>query len=220
VVVFLSSLLIPSHSESVVKTVEYIATKKFEVVSSSVTTHVDHGYLSFVLPYFINNSTSCIVILLAYILVAYIYRREVERNPDALEDYINALILFYLITVVNPLTGVLGYRINIEHLPVVVPHGIFEFAGLALSIVTGLTVAERILPVGYPKSYKEVKGIFSRDIILKILTTLAFIGLAAFLEPLDWIVYQYSIQYNLDVVEVLVKTYINILKFLISLIRL
>ncbi|MDT3499310.1 hypothetical protein NLU03_35210, partial [Bacillus toyonensis] len=106
--------------------------------------------------------------------------------PNAREDYINALILFYLITVINPLTGALGYNINIEYLPVVIPHGIFEFAGLALSIVTGLTVAERILPVENSKFYNEVKGIFSRDIILKILTALAFIGLAAFLEPLDW----------------------------------
>ena len=216
ILVFLSSLLIPSHPESVIKTVEYIATKKFEVVSSSVTTHVGHGYLSLVLPYFINNSLSCIAILLAYILVAYLYRREVKRDPNAREDYINALILFYLVTVINPLTGALGYNINIEYLPVVIPHGIFEFAGLALSIVTGLTVAERILPVENSKFYKEVKGIFSRDIILKILTAPAFIGLAAFLEPLDWIIYQYSIYYNLNVIEVLFKTYINLLKFLIS----
>lgn len=214
--IFFSSQLTPSHSESVIKTVEYVATKKFEVVSSSVSTHVDYSYLSLVLSYFVNNSISCIVILLAYILVAYLYRKEVERDPGALEDYINALMLFYLVTVINPFTGLLGYKIDIEHLPVVVPHGLFEFAGLSLSIVTGLTIAERILSIEYSKSNIGIKRIFSKDVILKIFIALVLIGLAAFLEPIDWMVYQYSIYHNLNIVEVLVKTYINILKILLT----
>lgn len=211
VVVFLMSLFTPSHSESVVKTVEYLATKKFEVVSSSVSNYVDHNFLSSVLSYFINNSISCIVILLAYIILAYLYRKEIKKDPNALEDYINALILFYLVTVVNPLTGVLGHSISIKYLPVIIPHGLFEFAGLALSIVTGLTLANRILPLDPSEPYKDMKEVFSGDIVLKVITALIFIGFAAFLEPIDWIIYQYSVYYNLDVVEVLVKTYLSIL---------
>lgn len=217
IVVFLFSLLTPSNPEVAIKPVEYVASKKFEVVSSSVSTHVNYSYLSYVLSYFVNNSISCIVIILAYILVAHLYRREVERDPDALEDYINALMLIYLVTVVNPLTGVLGYKLSVEHLVVIVPHGIFEFAGLTLSILTGLTIAERMLPLENTYSHKGIKGIFSGDVILKIFTALILIGLAALLEPIDWMVYQYSVYYNLDVVETLVNTYINIIKFLLSL---
>ena len=211
VVVFLSSFLTPSNPEGAIKTVEYVASKKFEVVSSSISSHVDHSYLSLVLTYFLNNSISCLVILLVYILTAYLYRREVKEDPKALEDYIDALMLIYIVTVVNPLTGILGYRLDIEHLVVIVPHGIFEFAGLALSIVTGLTLAERILPLECPQSSK---GIFTGDIILKIIVALMLIGFAALLEPLDWMIYQYSLYYGEDLLELLVKTYLGILKFL------
>jgi len=209
VVLFLSSFLKPSNPEGVMKTVEYIASKKFEVLSSSISSQVDHSYLSIALTYFLNNSISCLVILLAYILLAYLYRREVKEDPKALEDYIDALMLLYLVTVVNPFTGVLGYRLSMEHLVVIVPHGIFEFAGLALSIVTGLTLAERILPLEYPQSSK---GIFTEDTILKVTMALILIGLAALLEPIDWMIYQYSLYYGENLLELLVKTYLGILK--------
>ena len=218
VTVFLLSLITPSNPEGAIKTVEYVASKKFEVVSSSVSTYVDHSYLSYVLSYFVNNSISCIVIILAYTLVAYLYRREVERDPDALQDYINALLILYIVVVVNPLTGVLGYRLSIEHLVVLAPHGLFEFAGLTLSILTGLTVAERILPLEYPLSSKGIKDIFSGDVVLKVVVALVLVGLGALLEPIDWMVYQYSLYYNLDVLDVLLKTYFNILRFILSLV--
>ncbi|HID47557.1 MAG TPA: hypothetical protein EYH15_05125 [Methanothermococcus okinawensis] len=205
-VISLSPLLIPSNPEGAIKTVEYIAVKKFETLSSTLTPYIEDSYLYYALSYFLNNSISCIVIFLAYVLVAYLYRGEVERDPKAQGEYIDALMLLYLVTVLNPLTGILGYRLSIEHLVVVVPHGLLEFAGLALSIVTGLTVAERIV--------SGDRDIFSGDVVLKIFIALILIGLAALLEPIDWMIYYYSLYYNQDILRTLVETYLHLGKFL------
>jgi len=211
----LFSFYSPQYSESAMKTVEYIATKKFEIISSSVSTNVGYNYLSAVLSYFINNSMSCIIIILACVLAAYIYKKDIENNSSTIEDYLKALILFYIITVINPLTGVLGYNINIDYLPVVIPHGIFEFAGLALSIVIGISIANRILPIEYMEHKKGVKDVLSRDIVLKTAVVLLLIGVAAFLEPIDWMAYQYATYYNLSIVNVLINIYLNLIKILI-----
>ncbi|MBW9220882.1 hypothetical protein KKP91_01540 [Methanothermococcus sp. SCGC AD-155-M21] len=198
------------------KTIEYVATKKFEVVSSSISTHVGYNYLSVVLSYFINNSMSCIIIILAFVSVAYIYKRDIKNNLSTTEDCLWALILFYIIMVINPLTGFLGYDIDINYLPVLVPHGIFEFAGLTLSILIGINLANRILPIEDKEYKKGVKDIFSRDIILKMAVMLIIIGVAAFLEPIDWIVYQYATYHNLNIINVLINTYLNLIKILFS----
>jgi len=110
VVVFLMSLFTPSHSESVVKTVEYLATKKFEVVSSSVSNYVDHNFLSSVLSYFINNSISCIVILLAYIILAYLYRKEIKPYRVYQKGVLEWIALDKLPTYAKELLWTLIYR--------------------------------------------------------------------------------------------------------------
>ena len=216
VIKFLFSFYSPQYSESAMKTIEYVATKKFEVVSSSISTHVGYNYLSVVLSYFINNSMSCIIIILAFVSVAYIYKRDIKNNLSTTEDFLWALILFYIIMVINPLTGFLGYDIDINYLPVLIPHGIFEFAGLTLSILIGIGLANRILPIEYMEYKKGAKDIFSKDIILKMVVVLMLIGVAAFLEPINWMAYQYATYHNINIVNVLINIYLNLIKILFS----
>ncbi|AEH07286.1 hypothetical protein [Methanothermococcus okinawensis] len=219
-----------------------VASQKFEVISGAVSHQVGYNYLSISLSYFISNSIACVVILLVFPLVAYLYKKDmannmkdniknnIENNRSSLKDYLNTMILFYIITVINPLTGILGYNINIKDIAVLLPHGIFEFAGFALSIVMGITIANKILPlneiyIGENKKDRKlsinimsiIKGINDKSILkdmLKIIAIFILIGIAASLEPLDWLIYEYAKYNNLNIIQVMVEVYRELLFYI------
>jgi len=189
-----------------------IASQKFEVISGAVSSYMGYNYLSISLSYFINNSMACTVILLAFSLVAYLYKKDIANNRSSFEDYLNAMILFYTIVVINPLTGIVGYGINIKDILIILPHGIFEFAGFALSAVMGITIADKILPIISGEHKNEKKGKNKKQFInlvdiLKIVMIFIFIGIAASLEPLDWLIYEYAKYNNLNIIQAIIEVY-------------
>ncbi|MDK2988353.1 MAG: hypothetical protein PWQ47_1491 [Methanothermococcus sp.] len=117
------------------------------IVVGKFLSKVGFNYYSAVFSYFINNSLACISIILAFILVSYLYKKEISSGKSTIREYLNSLIIFYLLVIINPLTGILGVDLNFSDLGVLIPHGIFEFAGLAFSIVLGLEYAIYNLPL-------------------------------------------------------------------------
>ncbi|WP_292459784.1 hypothetical protein [Methanothermococcus sp.] len=208
------------YTKNIVTTAGVIASKKFEVISGAVSSHVGYNYFSIVLSYFINNSLACTIILLTFPSMAYLYKRDMVYNRSSLRDYLNILILFYFIVVINPMTGIIGYNIDLKNIFVIFPHGIFEFAGFALSIVVGIVIANRIIPINNElikeentsRKNEHYKHYISRGIlIVKIMAIYLLIGVAGFLEPLDWMIYNYAIQNNLNVLDIMIKVYMHLL---------
>ncbi len=271
-----SKLLAILFTKKTVGIVDTVASKKFEVVSHAVSSSVSHGtfsYLSIVLSYFISNSSACIIILLIFPIVAYIYKKEITSGKSSATEYLNSMILFYIIVVINPLTGMLGYNMSISDIIVVLPHGLFEFAGFALSINMGIILAEKIFPIvknkriymnnvnditnsniedihnysikndcstydditvpnsdkihpnshtmyGYNNEYNnehiniaKTKNIY---ILFGIFGIFILIGIAASLEPIDWIIYEYAKINNLNLAHTIIVAYTNIIYYLLN----
>jgi len=238
-----SKVLALFTTKKAVVVAEVVASKKFEVVYHAVSSTVNNeapSYLSVALSYFICNSTACVIILMAFPLVAYIYKMDILNNQSSVDEYINTMILFYIIIMLNPLTGVLGYNININDIIVILPHGIFEFAGFALSIITGFMIAEKILPIcGNSKNgdnKRDTDNKNNRDnknntndknkkhrlkekenikIILSIICIFILIGIAASVEPLDWIIYEYAKYNNSNLLHTMIMVYKSVIYYIL-----
>jgi len=143
------------------------------------------------------------------------------------------------------LTGVLGYNININDIIVILPHGVFEFAGFALSIITGFMIAEKILPIcgnsdGDNKSDTDNRnnknnknnrnnknntddknkkyGLKEKEnikIILSIICIFILIGIAASVEPLDWIIYEYAKYNNSNLLHTMIMVYKSVIYYIL-----
>jgi len=244
-----SKVLALFTTKKAVVVAEAVASKKFEVVSHAVSSTVNNGaptYLSVALSYFISNSTACIIILMAFSLVAYIYKIDILNNRSSVKEYINTMILFYIIILLNPLTGILGYNININDIVVILPHGVFEFSGFALSIIIGLMIAEKILPISIidnedntcngnksknknenenennkNKNKNKKHEIIKKEnikIILCIICMFILIGIAASIEPLDWIIYEYAKYNNSNLLHTMIMVYKNVIYYTIQFI--
>ena len=233
-----SKVLVLLTTKKAVVVAETVASKKFEVVSHAVSSTVNNGaptYFSVALSYFISNLTACIIILMSFPLVAYIHKKEILKNRSSMDEYLNTMILFYIIIMLNPLTGFLGYNININDIIVILPHGVFEFAGFALSIIMGIMLAEKILPIcgnskdgdnnsdSNNKNDKNINknkkhGLKEKEnikIILGIICMFVLIGIAASVEPLDWIIYEYAKCNNLSLSNTMVMAYKNVIYYII-----
>jgi hypothetical protein len=245
--VLFSKMLVSLTTKKVVVVASDVASKKFDVVSHAVSSTVNNGvasYFSIVLSYFISNSTACIIILMVFPLIAYIYKKEIKQGKSSFEEYLNSVILFYIILIINPLTGILGYNIDIKDLVVIIPHGIFEFAGFALSITTSILLAEKILPINSIKFTDSANVSSSKNItnsiditefvenrnvnninnvktnniiiILNIIAIFLLIGIAACFEPIDWLIYGYAKSNNLNLVYTIFIVYKSIFYYLLS----
>ncbi|WP_052297396.1 hypothetical protein [Methanotorris igneus] len=94
----------------------------------------------------------------------------------------------------------------------IVPHGVFEFAGFALAIVLGIESANHILPIINQKNRKN-KFI----LIAMLLLSLTFIGVAAFIEPFDWLIYSYAKNNGISVLEAMIMAYRNLISYFLGI---
>lgn len=220
-----SKILALFTTKKAVVVAKTVASKKFEVVSHAVSSTVSNTgptYFSVALSYFINNLSACILIIMTFPLVAYIYKKEVSTNKNSINEYLNSIMLFYLIIMLNPLTGIVGYNIDVKDIVAILPHGVFEFAGFSLSIITGVILAEKILPIDryYDKSpinetkHKNKNKKEYKKIVLCIICVAVLIGIAASLEPIDWVIYDYAKSNNLNLLCTEIMAYKNIIYYL------
>jgi len=210
---FLSTIVVGKFLNSffTVEKAGAVADAKFEAISTVVASKVGFNYYSAVFSYFINNSLACISIILAFILVSYLYKKEISSGKSTIREYLNSLIIFYLLVIINPLTGILGVDLNFSDLGVLIPHGIFEFAGLAFSIVLGLEYAIYNLPLDETKKYGAPQFPYSIKFLVKVFGALALIGIAAIIEPLDWAIYTYAKNNGMPVLETIIIAYGNLI---------
>lgn len=217
---FLSTIIVGKFLNSffTVEKAGAVVDAKFEAISTVVASKVGFNYYSAVFSYFINNYLACISIILAFILVSYLYKKEISSGKSTIREYLNSLIIFYLLVIINPLTGILGVDSNFSDLGVVIPHGIFEFAGLAFSIVLGLEYAIYNLPLNETKKYGAPKPTFKKGwiennvkFLVKVFGAFILIGVAAFMEPLDWAIYTYAKNNGMPVLETIIMVYGNLI---------
>ncbi|WP_052297397.1 hypothetical protein [Methanotorris igneus] len=95
-----------------VEVVSEVGTAKFHVVSSAVSSKMGVSYYSIVLSYFINNASACLIIVSAFVLVSHLYKKEISKDLSNFKEYLRTLLLFYLIVVINPITGFVGCFID------------------------------------------------------------------------------------------------------------
>ncbi|MCS3900941.1 stage II sporulation protein M [Methanococcus voltae] len=222
------------------KHADFIATKKFEIVSSAVVSQTgsEVSYLSLALTYIVNNFLACFTISSAIVAVALLYKHDLKKENEVVISYINVLFIFYLITILNPFTGLSGAKLRYLDLLAVIPHGIFEFAAVALSICLGIHYALKILPVSITLNldsnsdsdsnsekniidYNTVKSIPKlklRDYLNYLgllILILLLVSIAGILEPIDWALRNYSIANNLNMVDLFIESYKNIIYYII-----
>ncbi|WP_456418473.1 hypothetical protein [Methanocaldococcus infernus] len=188
---YLSLKLFPPVKESV-NIVAEIGTAKYSVVHSTVSSSLNNPYLSYALSYLLSNFLSCLIIVVVFALFGYLSRDEDE------EKFFKYLSILYLFSVLNPITGIVGYKLPLSAIFYIIPHGLFEFFGFSIAIVLGLELAKTFY---YKKSLKKIK-------ILLLFLSLVFISLAALLEPIDWAIYNS----NLSVI----KGYSIVLSYLLG----
>ncbi|ENN96706.1 hypothetical protein J422_00641 [Methanocaldococcus villosus KIN24-T80] len=197
--IFLSNIL---KSEPIKKPAEIAKTfgeMKFYAVSSVISQNVSIPYLSYALSYIINNSISCMMIIAVFALAGYLSSKEKAEE----KEYLRFICILFIFAIANPITALIGVNLEFKDLIAIVPHGIFEFFGYSLAVVLGLELANIFYPI------KEKVSIKSIAILLMSIFT--FISIAGFLEPIDWLIYNYAKANNLD----LFKTFFTVYKSLI-----
>ncbi|MBP2143730.1 putative membrane protein SpoIIM required for sporulation [Methanococcus voltae] len=259
IVGYLSITLLGMYVNSLysLKNADFIATKKFEIVSSAVVAHTgpEVSYLSLALTYIVNNFIACFTISSAIIAVALLYRHDIKKENDTNISYLNALFIFYLLTIINPFTGLSGAKLRYLDLIAVIPHGIFEFGAVALSISLGIHYALKILPLSYTLNLNSKKENVSNELldnnangannennadnnnkstnisniknlpklklrdyinyIILLATILTLVSIAGILEPLDWALRNYSIANNINMIDLFIESYKNLIYYII-----
>ncbi len=246
---------IPSiFAKKTISAASSITTAKFRTVETVVSTttkavssHKLPSYFEYSLTYFINNFSACLVIMFSFIALSYIYKKEINKGTASPQEYLNMLILFYIVIVLNPLTAIVGHSIDLKNILVLLPHGLFEFMGFSLSIVLGITIGLYILnPFKSIDNEEDMNNDSVNDInnninninndninnndnnisinsknskVLKFIPPFLLIvfsvGLAALLEPIDWLTYNYSENNGLFIGNVMITVYKNIIIYII-----
>ncbi|ABR54692.1 conserved hypothetical protein [Methanococcus vannielii SB] len=196
-----------------VETAGKITVVKYEAISSAVSSQMGINYYSIGISYFLSNYLACITIFLAFSILSYLYKKDISKGKSTLNDYFNSILLFYVIVVINPLTGVLGVNIPFSDLLAVIPHGIFEYAGFSLSIVLGIEYTLYKLPISKPfESWDNKKKIL---FLIKLILVPLLILISGFTETLDWLILNYAKENNLPILETFFNVYYSILKSII-----
>ncbi|WP_423792300.1 hypothetical protein ACPB8Q_06105 [Methanocaldococcus indicus] len=164
--------------EITLDTIKTVGTAKYEVVSMTVSSATNNPYLDCALSYIISNFTGCLVIIFVFALFAYLAKKD---NEDK-KRYEKYLTILFIIAVLNPLTGIIGYKLKFTALKYVLIHGTFEFLGFAISIVLGVELANKIYPV-------VNKSLSKNKLFLLFILAFIFISIAGFLEPISWYLY-------------------------------
>lgn len=102
-----------------------LTTAKYEVISTAVSSQMGINYFSIWYSYFISNFLACVTIFLVFVILPYIYNRDISKGKSTIKDYFDVLLFFYALVVLNPLTGILGASLSFSDLLAIIPHGFF-----------------------------------------------------------------------------------------------
>uniref|UniRef100_A9A9I7 Stage II sporulation protein M n=1 Tax=Methanococcus maripaludis (strain C6 / ATCC BAA-1332) TaxID=444158 RepID=A9A9I7_METM6 len=207
---FVSKLLKPLIN---VESAGVLTTAKYEVISTAVSSQIGINYYSIWYSYFISNSLACITIFLVFVMLPYIYTRDISKGKSTINDYFNVLLFFYLLILLNPLTGVLGASLSLSEMLAIIPHGLFEYAGFSMAIVLGIEYSIYKLPLEYKKEVWDTKQ--KLKFLLKFFSILIFIFIAGGMETLDWIIFNYAKENDLSILHTFFEVYYDILKSLL-----
>ncbi len=215
---YLSSIFKSKFIEQPAKLAQEVGTVKFHAVSSAVskTVGAKNSYITYAFSYVISNFMGCLIIMSALGLLSYLYKKDLEKaktleeKEEIFKQYQKYLLILFIFTVVNPLTGLIGTDLNYSDLIAVLPHGFFEFFGFATAVVAGLEIANKILPI-------IKKDITYKKIATLILCSFIFIFIAGMLEPLDWLIYGYAKAYGISLLSAFINAYKNLFLYLISM---
>ncbi|MBA2861443.1 hypothetical protein [Methanococcus maripaludis] len=190
-----------------------LTTAKYEVISTAVSSQIGINYYSIWYSYFISNSLACITIFLVFVLLPYIYTRDISKGKSTINDYFNVLLFFYVLIILNPLTGILGASLSFSDMLAIIPHGIFEYAGFSMAIVLGIEYSIYKLPLIEKKEVWTKKQ--KLKFLLKFLSILIFIFIAGGMETLDWIIFNHAKENDLSILGTFFEVYYSILKSLL-----
>lgn len=190
-----------------------LTTAKYEVISTAVSSQMGINYFSIWYSYFISNFLACVTIFLVFVILPYIYKRDISKGKSTIKDYFDVLLFFYALVVLNPLTGILGASLSFSDLLAIIPHGFFEYAGFSMSIVLGIEYSIYKLPVMGKKEVWDNKQ--KIKFLLKFLLIPIFIFIAGGMETLDWIIVNYAKENGLSIVKTFFEVYYNILRSLL-----
>jgi len=207
---FVSKLLKPLVN---VESAGVLTTVKYEVISTAVSSQIGINYYSIWYSYFISNSLACMTIFLVFILLPYIYTRDISKGKSTINDYFNVLLFFYVLIIVNPLTGVLGASLSLSEMLAIIPHGLFEYAGFSMAIVLGIEYSIYKLPLEAKKEVWDTKQ--KLKFSMKFFSILIFIFIAGGIETLDWIIFNYAKENDLSIFRTFFEVYYSILKSLL-----
>ncbi|ACV24220.1 hypothetical protein [Methanocaldococcus fervens] len=214
---YLSSILKSNFIAKPAELAKTVGTAKFNAVSSAISsTGIGNIYLSYALSYVVSNFMGCLIIILALGAIGYLSKKDLEKAKSddekkiIIKDYQKYLLILFIFTVINPLTGLIGKDLSYYDLIAVLPHGLFEFFGFAIAVVAGVEISNKILPiVKRETSYKRI--------IALTIFSFIFIFIAGLLEPFDWFIYEYAKYYGIPLTSTFIKAYKNLFFYLISI---
>ncbi|AAB98087.1 hypothetical protein MJ_0096 [Methanocaldococcus jannaschii DSM 2661] len=215
---YLSSILKSNFISEPAKLAQSVGTAKFNAVSSAVsnTVGVKNAYLTYALSYIVSNFMGCLIIMFALGALAYLYKKDLEKaktleeKEELFKCYQKYLLILFIFTVINPLTGLIGVNLQYSDLIAVLPHGFFEFFGFATAVVVGVELSNKILPI-------VKREITSKKIVILIACSFIFIFIAGMLEPIDWFIYSYAKAYGIPLLAAFATGYKNLFLYLISM---
>ncbi|WP_459201314.1 hypothetical protein [Methanococcus sp. CF] len=189
-----------------------LTTAKYEVISTAVSSQVGLNYYSIWYSYFISNFLACITIFLVFAILSYLYKRDILKGKSTINDYFNMLLFFYVLVVLNPLTGIVGASLSFSDLLAIIPHGLFEYAGFSMSIVLGIEYSLYNLPLNKKEFWDKKQKL---KFLLKFLLIPVLLFIAGAMETLDWIIVNYAKENGLSVLKTFFDVYYNLLKSLL-----
>jgi uncharacterized membrane protein SpoIIM required for sporulation len=141
--------------------------------------------------YFLNNFLTSLLIMVFFIIFA--------RGKDD-ESYFTSCVIFYLLCVFMPMSGLIGGSLPFTGFFAIIPHGLFELFAVALGVTVGMK---------YSYKYYITRCLDLRRVPFFVLCMGLFLVVAGLFEPVDWCLFYHSQVTSQSLPDLLLRYYIG-----------